>query len=404
MSEKKYIKKINILIFIIFSFFSVVIARIPDSEAESITENLSSVEYKENNKIYQYYCDSLGKVTYNSMVGYALATKEVDNNGNVIKESFFDQNDIPCKNSLGYFVVIKEYDKCNRNIKDTYYDMNGKLMLCNSGYACVKRIFNETSVSEFYYDELGNPTKAKYGQYGIRKYDFDELDRYTNFLYLDEAGVPMNCLYGYAGAKITYKSDGTIETVMYHDGLENPVKLSNGQYGTRYSDKDQISLNADGSEQIRIIELISKRPELMIIMSAFLICLLGGAFRKGQQIILLLYCGIILFLTFAQRGVHPDRNIILYFGDSYRCFFTSRATRITILENIWLFIPFGTGLYLICPKKQMIIVGVFFSIIIEALQLVTRLGIFETADIINNSIGTIIGVMIASSINRKNIE
>lgn len=403
MGRKKYIRNINILIFVVFSFFSLIITRSQDSDVEKKIETLTSIEYREDNSIYQYYYDLSGKITYNSEVGYASSIKEIDNKGNVIKESFFDQNNIQCKNNLGYFTVSREYDSCNRNIKETYFDMVGNLMLCNNGYASVKRVFNKTSIAEYYYDLVGNPTKASDGQYGILKYDFDKLDRYTDFLYLDDTGEPMNCSWGYAGAKITYNEDGTIKTVMYHDVAGNPVKLSDGQYGVRYSAKGDIYLNLDGSKQIRIIELISKRPECMIIVSVFLIYLFGILFRKGQQILLLSYCGVILFLTFGQRGVQVEGNVVLCFWDSYKQFLTSNSTRITVLENIWLFIPFGAGIYNIYSSKRMVVVGICFSILIEIFQLVTGRGIFETADIINNSIGTAIGIAVASSITWEKV-
>jgi len=67
-------------------------------------------------------------------------------------------------------------------------------------------------------------------------------------------------------------------------------------------------------------------------------------------------------------------------------------------ENILMMIPLGIMLYILWEPFRKIswslIAGFLFSFIIECTQLFTRLGKFETDDIINNVLGTLIGFII----------
>lgn len=63
------------------------------------------------------------------------------------------------------------------------------------------------------------------------------------------------------------------------------------------------------------------------------------------------------------------------------------------LLNMVLFIPLGAGGYLVSGKsaKKSIAIGFAISCCVEVTQYFTKLGYFETDDIINNTIGTAIG-------------
>ena len=70
-----------------------------------------------------------------------------------------------------------------------------------------------------------------------------------------------------------------------------------------------------------------------------------------------------------------------------------------IILNILLFIPFGYILPCIFKKLQkalwgVVLIGFFCSLLTEIVQLVTHLGWFDLDDLLNNTIGCILGVIL----------
>ena len=76
-----------------------------------------------------------------------------------------------------------------------------------------------------------------------------------------------------------------------------------------------------------------------------------------------------------------------------------------IILNILLFIPFGYLLPLIWDQTdrwwKVTLLGLCASLIIELLQLITRLGYSDVDDLINNTVGALIGYGIYKAILRK---
>ncbi len=67
-----------------------------------------------------------------------------------------------------------------------------------------------------------------------------------------------------------------------------------------------------------------------------------------------------------------------------------------IILNILLFIPFGYLIPSLFPKLrwwQVILLGLAFSLCVELLQLLTRLGYADVDDLINNTLGAAIGFL-----------
>lgn len=71
-----------------------------------------------------------------------------------------------------------------------------------------------------------------------------------------------------------------------------------------------------------------------------------------------------------------------------------------ILFNALLFLPIGMCLFLVLPSKLVIRDIILFSLVIEIVQLVTGRGVFELADIINNVLGGIAGMLAMSMLNK----
>ena len=95
----------------------------------------------------------------------------------------------------------------------------------------------------------------------------------------------------------------------------------------------------------------------------------------------------------ARRGLEFGGGLIsgLLHGDVKVTNWTSLEG---IILNILLFIPFGYLLPSLFPKLrwwQVILLGLAFSLTIELLQLITKLGYADVDDLINNTLGAAIG-------------
>lgn len=75
-------------------------------------------------------------------------------------------------------------------------------------------------------------------------------------------------------------------------------------------------------------------------------------------------------------------------------FLKEQSIRVGVINNIWLFVPLGTGLYRIFQKKWVLVVLLVFSVLIEATQYITGLGIAEFDDVFGNTLGGWIGVVV----------
>ena len=72
-----------------------------------------------------------------------------------------------------------------------------------------------------------------------------------------------------------------------------------------------------------------------------------------------------------------------------------------IIYNILLFIPFGLTLGLIKNSRITIFAGFALSLSVELLQLILRIGWFQTDDIMHNTLGTVIGYVVSGVIRKR---
>ena len=76
-------------------------------------------------------------------------------------------------------------------------------------------------------------------------------------------------------------------------------------------------------------------------------------------------------------------------------FLKEQSVRVGVINNIWLFIPLGTGLYRSFQKKWVLLIPFVMSVAIETTQYITGLGIAECDDVFGNTMGGWIGVLVA---------
>lgn len=105
---------------------------------------------------------------------------------------------------------------------------------------------------------------------------------------------------------------------------------------------------------------------------------------------------LILFATVLFRVPNPQKPQMELFW-SYKAWFAGDASLgREIVLNILLFVPFGFSMALITKKNWVVIVAALvLTAASEVIQLLFGLGLFEWDDIINNTLGAVIGVMMA---------
>lgn len=123
------------------------------------------------------------------------------------------------------------------------------------------------------------------------------------------------------------------------------------------------------------------------------------------------YVAAIIYLAFISRGLMPIHHYSINpFGAARRGLefgggliqgifsstvkITNWAELLNIILNILLFIPFGYLLPSLFPRLrwwQVVLLGLAFSLCIELLQLITKLGYADVDDLINNTLGAAIG-------------
>lgn len=111
--------------------------------------------------------------------------------------------------------------------------------------------------------------------------------------------------------------------------------------------------------------------------------------------ILSLYVYIVIGITLLSREIHSEMyfNLQLFYS-----FDNSLVAPKYLYENIIMLIPLAILLYILAaPFRNLLIsllTGFFFSLTIECVQLVTRLGSFMVDDIWTNTLGMFIGFTI----------
>lgn len=111
--------------------------------------------------------------------------------------------------------------------------------------------------------------------------------------------------------------------------------------------------------------------------------------------LLCIYIAILLSVTFFSRESGGDKSIDLKIGSSWGINIRNNAY---VVENVLLFIPYGYLLPMVWEKVRgwwkCILLGFSTSLLIELLQLVSARGVFQTDDMITNTMGALIGYLL----------
>jgi len=126
----------------------------------------------------------------------------------------------------------------------------------------------------------------------------------------------------------------------------------------------------------------------------------GKRIRIVCFIVFLAYILVVLRLTIFRTGAFDERQLNLaIFADLIHVFRNVGIGRFLWLffGNIGWFVPFGFLLPILLKREsflKVIVIGLMFSLAIESLQFIFRIGVAELDDLILNTLGTAIGYLL----------
>ena len=351
-----------------------------------------SYEYDETGTVITYL-DAEGNPVKRSG-GYSTIVRTLVG-GMASDDFYYDLNGQPVQCSGGYYGIHCEYNAEGQSTCLTFLDEDGHAVCISSGYAIktYQRDGNGTVVGEQYFDTEWNPVKSSLGQYG-ELYQRNEQGYISQITYLDVDGNPAPTNAGYTIIKRTYHRDGTADTDMYFDAEGNPKALSKGQYGIKRSGKVNFLLDKNGNIMLCVDNLLNGFP-CMVVVFGCVVCLLLIVLPKSLSVVLtIVYVTFILYETLMFRESGNARTNFVLFSYAGR-FLKEQSVRVGVINNIWLFIPLGTGLYRWFQKKWVLLIPLVMSVAIETTQYITGLGVAEFDDVFGNTMGGWIGVLAA---------
>ena len=311
----------------------------------------------------------------------------------------------------GYWSLKRIYgtgDHRRRVVRQEYRDRNDRLTENSSGYAYWEREYNgqgKVAVQKFY-DPEGRPASVGIGYCGYLR-AYDDEGRVIQTTYLGADGEAADTSRGYAIVKTVY--DGSGKKTFYYDRNGHPVTAGKSQFGVLKTDEGSTYLNEDGEVFVRLDNILQTNSGLVLFFGVFAVVtalLAGGRLRVAFAVI---YVCFILYMTMAWRETWASRSRFDLFW-SYSRFLTNRKQRLHILENIWLFVPFGTAAGGIIRDRLRrgtkavgwtILISILLSAAIETVQLIAGIGLCEIDDVVSNSLGGLIGALIQAADFRK---
>lgn len=181
-----------------------------------------------------YYKGLENELIVRSDLGYAHLHQEYDEQGKVVKESYFGVNEEPvnCKES-GYASSQDSYEN-GRWVEGRYYDEDGNLVLRKDrGYAVIKLEYDADGnvTAEYYFDTENQPVISSRYECASRQYEYNEKAEMTHVRYVGLDGELTVCPdYGYAELYKEYDAFGNITKESYFDAEGAPAATKEGGY------------------------------------------------------------------------------------------------------------------------------------------------------------------------------
>lgn len=376
---------------------NVVLEQYLDARGEPVfrSGNYAAIAYsREADEIQITYLDAqLNPTTITS--GYSCIHRTLTPEGRALQDTYFDLQGEPVKCFGGYYGFLRGYDDRGRVREIVYLDANGNPTRRNGGYSREVRVLDGAGriAAVYYRDGENNPAPASQGQYG-EGYQRDENGRVTLITYLDAAGNPAPMNAGYTMLSRSYYRDGYPFEDRYFDADGNPFPLSKGQYGIRRVGDVTLQLNRNGHVMLSVDNLLNGLPMMVLLVGCLLCIALCSLPRKPRVILLAAYVVFIFYETLMFRETGDPRTALIPFSYVGR-FWKSYSVRLEVINNIWLFVPLGAGLYSLSPRRRVLWIPVALTVGIELAQYLTGLGLAQADDNLGNTFGAVMGFLLA---------
>lgn len=373
-----------------------ILALLPDADVDHdagyTASELSIRETVDGSVISTSHVNPDGVITDAIDMGYATVCRMQDDDGRVVEERYLDANGYPVARYENFHGLSYEYDETSTVI--TYLDVEGNPIMRSDGYSTIVRTqVDGRAYDDFFYDLNGQQVQCSGGYYGLRRgYNAEGQD--ISLAFLDKDGHAVCTSSGYA--IMTYQRDmnGTVVGKQYFDTDGNPKALSKGQYGIKRSGKANILLDRNGNVMPCVDNLLNDFPCMVVVLGC-VVCLLMIVLPKSLSVVLTtVYIAFILYETLMFRESGDARMNFVLFSYAGK-FLKEQSVRVGVINNIWLFIPLGTGLYRWIQKKWVLLIPFVMSVVIETTQYITGLGIAEFDDVFGNTMGGWIGILVA---------
>lgn len=419
------------ILFIFLSIWALLPSPSADHDSGSIASELQVQESVDGAVTTTSYVDADGVLTDAIDIGCAMIQRTRDAENRVTEERYFDTKGQPVKRHNSYYGIGYEYGEST--VKLTFLDEDGSAATCASGYAIIMRTLDaeDRALDDFYYnldqepvecrggyyglhreydvegrnssitylDQEGHPMRSSLGEYG-QQYEREESGRVKQIIYVDENGDPMSTTAGYTMLKRTYYRDGTAKTDFYFDADGQPIALAKGQYGVRHNGNVDLLLDKDGRVMLCVDNLLKRIPVMVVVVGCIICILLLCLPKRWSMVLTAAYVFFIFYetLMFRETGEMRTNLVLFSYADQ---FLKDAFIRAGVVNNVWLFIPLGTGLYRIFQKRWVLVVPFLLSVVIEMTQYVTGLGIAEFDDIFGNTLGGLLGIWTAYEMMMK---
>lgn len=373
-----------------------ILALLPDADVDHdagyTSSELSIRETVDENVTSTSYVNPDGVITVAIDIGYATVCRMRDDNGRVVEKRYLDASENPVARYGDYYGLSHEYDETSTVI--TYLDAEENPVERSDGYSTIVRTqVGGRASDDFYYDLNGQQVQCSGGYYGVHR-EYNAEGQNISLAFLDKDGHAVCTSSGYA--IMTYQRDmnGNVVGKQYFDTDGNPKALSKGQYGIKRSGKANILLDRNGNVMPCVDNLLNGFPCIVVVLGC-VVCLLMIVLPKSLSVVLTtVYIAFILYETLMFRESGDARMNFVLFSYAGK-FLKEQSVRVGVINNIWLLIPLGTGLYRWFQKKWVLLIPFVMSVAIETTQYITGLGIAEFDDVFGNTMGGWIGILVA---------
>lgn len=373
-----------------------ILALLPDADVDHdagyTASELSIRETVDGSVISTSHVNPDGVITDAIDMGYATVCRMQDDDDRVVEERYLDANGYPVARYENFHGLSYEYDETSTVI--TYLDVEGNPIIRSDGYSTIVRTqVDGRAYDDFFYDLNGQQVQCSGGYYGLRR-GYNAEGQNISLAFLDKDGHAVCTSSGYA--IMTYQRDmnGNVVGKQYFDTDGNPKALSKGQYGIKRSGKVNLLLDRNGNVMPCVDNLLNGFP-CMVVVIGCVVCLLMIVLPKSLSVVLTtVYIAFILYETLMFRESGDARTNFVLFSYAGK-FLKEQSVRVGDINNIWLLIPLGTGLYRWFQKKWVLLIPFVMSVAIETTQYITGLGIAEFDDVFGNTMGGWIGILVA---------